>query len=280
MNLFFLQLRGELSKMFARKRTYIGFGAYFALEVLVLLLFQIPKVQRGFGRTIERFGGLGEQYFSGLTLALIMVMVTFILTMLYVALIGGDVVAKEVEDGTMRMTLCRPISRLRLVILKYCACLIYTFALIFFVGISALLTGILRYGTGGLFVMALEQRLFAFYDFNEGLMRYGAALFFYSLSFLCITTFAFMLSCFNMKPAAATIISLSVFIVDWILFHLPYFESIRDWFVTRNMESWIKVFTGRIPWGTIIENYTYLMALNATFVIIAAMRFQQRDFKS
>jgi ABC-2 type transport system permease protein len=266
--------------MFARKRTYIGFGAYLALEILVVLLFQIPKVQRGFRGTIERFGGVGDAYFSGLTLALIMVMVTFILTMLYVALVGGDVVAKEVEDGTMRMTLCRPVSRIRLLALKYCACVIYTFALIFFIGISALIVGLLRYGTGGLFVMALEQRIIALYDFTEGLARYGGALFLYSLSFLSITTLAFMFSCFNMKPAAATIISLSFFVVDFILYHLPYFSEIKGWFITNNMDSWTNIFIGRIPWTTIVSDYTYLMAMNATFVVIAAARFQQRDFKS
>ena len=46
MSLFFLQLRGELWKLFARKRTYIGFGAFFVLEGVILILFQLPKVQR------------------------------------------------------------------------------------------------------------------------------------------------------------------------------------------------------------------------------------------
>jgi hypothetical protein len=43
---FIIQLRGELRKLFGRKRTYIGFGAFIALEIVVLLIFQIPRVQR------------------------------------------------------------------------------------------------------------------------------------------------------------------------------------------------------------------------------------------
>src|SRR5215218_266157 len=112
MRLFYLQLRGELVKLFARKRTYIGFGAYIVLEIIILALFQIPKVRRTFpGRAIAQLGGAFDEYFSGQTLALIMLLATFTLTMLYLALVGGDVVAKEVEEGTMRMALCRPVSR-------------------------------------------------------------------------------------------------------------------------------------------------------------------------
>ena len=54
MTLFLRQLRGELWKLFARKRTYIGFGAFLALEILILLIFQLPKVQRSWRQIIER----------------------------------------------------------------------------------------------------------------------------------------------------------------------------------------------------------------------------------
>ena len=278
--LFFTQLGGELRKLFARKRTYIGFGAFLALEALILALFQLKKVQQGYRRVIERLGYGFDDYFSGLTLGLIMVMATFLLTMLYLALVGGDVVAKEVEEGTMRMTLCRPISRVRLLLVKYTACLVYTFTLIAFVGATALATGLIKEGFGGLFVWAPEQRIMALYPSGEGFYRYGVSLFFYALSFLSITTAAFMFSCFNMKPAAATIVSLSVFIIDWIFYHLPYFESIKDWFITKNMASWANVFQQHIPWDQMLEDYAYLLGVDITLVVIGILAFSVRDFKS
>ena len=36
MNSFFIQTRGELFKLFARKRTYLGFGAFLVTEILLL----------------------------------------------------------------------------------------------------------------------------------------------------------------------------------------------------------------------------------------------------
>ena len=38
MTLFFRQFRAELAKLFARKRTWMGFGAFFALEIVILRL--------------------------------------------------------------------------------------------------------------------------------------------------------------------------------------------------------------------------------------------------
>lgn len=280
MSLLFLQLKLELGKLFGRKRTYIGFGVFLAVEVLVLILFQRPGVQRGVRQLIEGAGYGFDYYFSGLTLAFIILVATFLLTMLYLALVGGDIVSKEVEDGIMRMVLCRPVSRVRMLLVKYFACVIYTFALIFFIGTSALLVGLIQRGSGGLFVWAPENKIFALYGEGEGLLRFYAGLFFYAASFLSITTLGFALSCCNMKPAAATIVTLSVFVVDWIFHHLPYFESIKDWFITKNMASWANVFRAPIPVMSMLEDYAYLFGVNATLVVVGVLIFQMRDFKS
>src|SRR5436309_3424680 len=105
-------------------------------------MLQLPKPQTHFRRLIEQNGFIFEQYFSGLTLALFILMTTtFLLGGLYLALVSGDVVSKEVEEGTLRMMLCRPISRARIIALKYLACVIYTFALFTFIALSALAAG-------------------------------------------------------------------------------------------------------------------------------------------
>jgi ABC-2 type transport system permease protein len=281
MSLFLLQLKGELRKLFARKRTYIGFGIFFALEIALLVMFQLPKIQRSFQRTLESAGYGFDEYFSGVTIAYqVVVWTTFLLGALYVALVAGDIVSKEVEDGTMRMTLCRPISRVRLLLIKYCACLVYTFALIFFIGLSALGVGIAWLGIGKFFAVQPLAGLFAIYDVSEGHLRYLLCLPFLALSMTCVTSLGFALSCFNMKPAAATICTLSYFIADLIFIRIPYFEEIKTWFITSHTESWYNLLRFRIPWPTVIDDYSYLLGVNATLVIIAIVVFQRRDFKS
>jgi ABC-2 type transport system permease protein len=281
MKLFLRQLSGELRKLFARKRTFIGFGAFVAFEIVVMFLLRLEPIQRMSARLIDRAGYDPSLYLSGLTLAFILVASTVLfLESLFLALVAGDVVSKEVEDGTLRMMLCRPISRGRILLLKGVVSVFYTFVLTFFVALTSLGVGFLNSGVGGLFVYSQIESLVAFYDFLPGLWRFLVAIPLIAISLCTITSLGFCLSCFNMKPAAATIVTLSILFADNILRLIPYFESIRGWFVTTKMSAWIRIFEYRIPWEAMIEDYAWLMAINATLFLIAWQVFSHRDFKS
>ncbi len=274
-------MQGELLKLFARRRTHLGFGVFLAVELLILVLWRLPLGQQWMRRAIEREGGVFEEYFSGLSVALIMLSATvFLLGGLFLALVGGDMVAKEVEDGTMRMTLCRPVSRLRVLGIKYAACVVYTFVLVGFIGLTALCGAWLCLGGGGLFAAFPAQGIMAFYGLGEGLWRYLAALPCLGLSLLTLTTFAFQFSCWRVKPATATIAALTVFFVDWILHLLPYFESYRRWMITSHMSVWIDLFRAPVPWPKMVEEYAYLLGLDASFLIVGVAVFCARDFKA
>jgi len=281
MRLFLRQVSGELRKLFARKRTFIGFGAFLTFEIVVLFLLRLDKVQATVRRVIENAGYDAAVYLSGLTLGFLIVLWTvLLLEALFLALVAGDVVSKEVEDGSMRMMLCRPVSRARILLLKGLVSLFYTFGLTLFVMLTALLAGFANSGIGGLFVFAPLEGVFAFHDFWPGLLRYLAAVPLLSLSLFTVTAMAFCLSCFNMKPSAATVITLSLLFADTILKNIPYFESLKGIFLTAKMSIWIHVFDYRIPWEMMVENYAWLAAINASLFLIGWQAFERRDFKS
>jgi ABC-2 type transport system permease protein len=279
--LLWRQLAGELHKLFARKRTYIGFGAFLAVELLLLFLLRLDRIQRSMQRLIEQSGYAAAEYLSGLTLALMILMWTvFFLGGLYIALVAGDVVGKEVEDGTMRMILCRPISRFRVLLLKMISCGVYTAALAVFISVTALLTGLIAEGPGGLFVYSPFESIFALHAAGAGLVRYALAVPFLALSLFSIAALGFFFSCLDIKPAAATILTLSIFFIDLIVKNIPYFESIREWFFTARLASWIHIFEYRIPWAALLENYSWIIAVDCTLFVLAWLIFEQRDFKS
>ena len=285
MTLFFRQFWAELVKMFARKRTWMGFGAFFALEVLVFLRLQTGDarrfIQRDFNRNMAGMEGLFDDYFGGLTMAfLILAATAFLLGSVFLALVGGDIVSKEVEDGTLRMSLCRPVSRLRLLTVKYSACWVYTFVLVAFIGLTALATAASLRGLGNLFAFLPQHQLLIALPQAEALPRYMASLFWHGLSMGTITTIAFLFSCCNAKPAAATVLTLTISLTDYILGLMPVFESYRPYFMTPHMSTWVNIFKDPIPWEKMAEDYTYLIGVNATFVVIGFALFCRRDFKS
>jgi ABC-2 type transport system permease protein len=281
MRLFLRQLSWELLKLFARKRTYMGFAAFLVVEALILSLLQLPKPRQMFTRAMVQHGLDFSHYFSGLTLAYVMMTNTvFVLGSLYLALVCGDIVAKEVEDGTMRMILSRPVSRVRILLLKYLTCVVYTWALALFIVASSLLLGMAVRGFGGLIVVAPWEHLFAFYEGGPGLERFalGAALL--CLMMPTLSSLGFLFSCLNMKPASATVLTLSLYIIDTVVKSVPYFDSLKTYLLTYHMAMWTQAFQPTIPWTRLIHSILYLGAFDLLFVAIGGVVFARRDFKS
>lgn len=271
----------ELLKMFARKRTYIGYGAFTVVMVTILGLLQLPAAKRSFESLLGSNGYAFQDFYGGLTLAVVMIVTTFMLLgALYLALVSGDIISKEVEEGTMRMVLARPISRVRLLLIKWASCTVYTVTLIAFLGVVALVAATVYRGyLGKLFVFVPEEGLFGVFDAGEGLWRYARALLFLALSAQVISNMAFMFSCFRMKPAAATILTLSILFFDLVLRNIPYFADYKRFFITNHTVKWTHTFFDPTPWHTIGQSYIYLLALNATLVVIGMVRFSTRDLK-
>ena len=280
MPLFLTQLRFELLKMFSRKRTYIGFGAFLLMEALVLFLFNLPKPKASFRHLIEQNGYGFDVYYSGFTLAMLIVLwTTTLLGSLYLALIAGDLMAKEVEEGTMRMLLCRPISRIRIALLKYLSALIYTFILIEFIGITSLLAGLAYRGYGGLFVISPENGIFSLIPPARGICLYLLATPLLAMTMATISSLGFLFSCCNMKPAAASIVTLSIIFLDFIFRSIPYFESLKPYFITAHLSTWMHIYESYPPWWRMMEDYSYLVGLDITCLILGTAIFLQRDLK-
>src|ERR1700720_2654592 len=99
--MFIAHLRNELWKLFGKKRTYIGFGAFLLAQNAMLLAFRFTRWQKNIERVLEGNGYVAREFMSALTVALIMLIPQILLLLpLYAALVGGDLVAKEAEDGT------------------------------------------------------------------------------------------------------------------------------------------------------------------------------------
>src|SRR5271157_874544 len=153
--MFYHHLKNELWKLFGKKRTYIGFGAFLLAQSAMLLSFRFTRWQTQLERLLAGNGYAAQDYISALTVAVIMLVPQVALLMpLYAALVGGDLVAKEAEDGTLRMILSRPISRFQLLLAKWVAGVVFSFALVLVLGGTALGLARLWFPWKGMFVFA------------------------------------------------------------------------------------------------------------------------------
>jgi ABC-2 type transport system permease protein len=279
--MFLRQLRSELWKLFGKKRTYIGFGAFLVAQIGILLMFQHSRVQKDMGRLLEGNGYLAEQYISALTVAVIMLIPQILFLMpLYASLVGGDMVAKESEDGTLRMILCRPISRWRLLGVKWIAGFIFCIALVLALGLMASLLAWIWFPWRGLFVNWPPLHVFALLSPAEGTFRYALSHGFLAISAATIFTIAFMFSCFNMKPAAATVLAMTFMLANLVVENLPFFEDYKGYCLTHYFKCWLLVFNQPIPWADMARSLSVIAAYNLTAFLIGLCAFHVRDIKS
>jgi ABC-2 type transport system permease protein len=278
--MFLAQLKNELWKLFGKKRTYIGFGAILFVQTLMLLAFKYTNWQRELERLLDGNGYLASEFISTLTVSLQMLIPQVIfLIPLYTTLVGGDLVAKETEDGTLRMILSRPISRFRLLFVKWSAGFIFSVVLALALGVTALAFARILFPWKGMFIFS-PGLAFSILPAHEGLVRFIFSNLFLAVNASVMVSIAFMFSCFNMKPAAATILALSFLFVSMVMENLPFFDRYENWFITHHFKCWVLIFRDPAPWSQICQSEIILFAVSITAFIIGAMAFQLRDIKS
>lgn len=280
--MFHYQLRNELVKLFGKKRTYIGFGMCLLAEAAIILLFRYTHgPRRDLVRHLEMMGYSGEQFITNLTMATaVLVPVAFLLLPLYVALVGGDLMAKEAEDGTLRMILSRPISRLRLATTKWVTGVIFAILLTLIMGGFGMLFASFFFPSGGLFALMPMEGIFSVFSQADGWRHYIASTIVLGASEITLMGLAWMFSCCNIKPAAATILALSVMLTSRIIQEIPYFHDWQEWFISYHAALWMRMFQQPVQIGDALQSVSILAGYNLTFFIIGCSIFQMRDIKS
>jgi ABC-2 type transport system permease protein len=278
---FYHHLRNELWKLFGKKRTYIGFGAFVVVQNAILILIRFTHVHNDIARQIEGNGYLAEEYISALTVAVIMLIPQILLLMpLYAALVGGDIVAKEAEDGTLRMILSRPISRARLLFVKWASGVIFSIVLVVVLGVTAVCFARIWFPWRGMFVAPPGTGVFSLFTAGKGLGLYAASHIFLAINASAVTSLGFMFGCFNMKPAAATILAISFLFINLVLEMMPFFERFHEWLILYHFRAWLLVYAQPMPWDRILGSFGILLAFNVTAFLIGVAAFQARDIKS
>lgn len=280
MAMFFLHLRNELWKLFGKKRTYIGFGAFLIAQNVMALLFRFTRWQGDTERLLAGNGYLAQEYISALTVAVVMLIPQVLLLMpLYTTLVGGDMVAKEVEDGTLRLILARPISRARLLLAKWLAGVLFCFLLVMVLGASALGIAAIWFPWKSMFVF-VPQLMFSLLSPGDGLHFYLWSHLFMAMNATVMFSLAFLFSCLNVKPAAATILALSVLFLSLVFDAIPFFDRYQEWFLPHHFRSWVLVFSQPTPWAQLAESQSVLLGVACTALILGVAVFHARDIKN
>jgi ABC-2 type transport system permease protein len=280
MRLFFVQLGWELRRLVMRPQTWLAFALSLAFELAASLLLKVPSVRADIARDAWKMRARWNEVFSGLTTAAHIMGESFtIIGALGIALVAAVIVAGEDEEGTLRMIFCRPVSRTSVLAQKWIACALYAAALTGFIASSTLAICLIFEGPGNLVLLAPHEGVMGTFHFAEGMRRYALALPLMWFSGVSGMLWPFFFSCTGMKPAAATILSLTLLATDDIVRTTPETAVASPYCVTTRMLSWRQVFNDDIPWPRIQRNYTQLTEMDVTLIVGAWVVFRRRECK-
>jgi len=248
------QLRLEFLKLVHSWSFPFSFLALTTFIALMLWGFHSYAVRKAGQQVTAQFRYTYESksYFNGLTFALYSVVFSFsLLIPIFVAMIAGAQIAGERHAGTLRMICVRPVSRVSLFFAKFLVVAFYTYLLVaFFIGLN-LLVGLCLVGWGDLNLYPgalnlVEEPGKLMRD--EALWRFAYASLSGTWALLVIAAIAMLFSVLCENPTTATIATLALYLGSYIIGRVEFFEHLRPYFFTTDMDFWRDVFKPAIPW--------------------------------
>jgi ABC-2 type transport system permease protein len=289
-------LRLELFKIFRRPRTYIPFGAIAAM----ILIIQLGLKFDGRSYLELMMSSLSDSFFipynmimNGYLVAFVILNTLLIQVPLLVALVAGDIIAGEANMGTLRLLVIRPVSRTRLLLVKFYASVIYTVALLVWMALLALLLSMLIFGTNDM--MIARNTVMEQIRSSDVLWRYFAAFGYATVALSTVAALAFLLSVFADNSIGPIVSTISIVIVLTILseMRIPLYDNtVKPWLFTSHMLAWKGFFYSQsdgqgaaVP-GTIenlpaiLRSLAVLLLYIFGFVTAAIVSFNKKDILS
>ncbi len=271
----------ELYKIFRKWRSYIGF---FAITALVLIIeFSIyyegnkypGYLTRNLSDSFYFTGNLLNGYLiSYYVMMLLVIHIPFLLT-----LVAGDLLAGEATMGTYRMLVSRPVSRFRIVTVKFLAGQIYSLLMLLWLAFLCLGLGTALFGTGELIVM---QDIITVFAANDVLWRFLPAYLLAVLSMGVVVSLAFLFSSLVENAIGPIIATMAVLIVFNILsvIEIDFFAALKPYLFTSYAQDWKLFFNAELDTAGIFKSAAVMLFHIVLFYSVTLFVFTKKDILS
>lgn len=252
--------RVEMSKVFSKWRTFIGFMALAFLIPVVVIAMSVEGgkflsfATQGLSQNFDINGNL----MNGYAVAFIILSSLYVHVPFLITLVAGEVLAGEAAAGTYRVLLTRPLSRSTMVNAKYMAALTYTILLVACMAALSLGLGTSIMGTGDLLVIRQKITVIPVHDL---LWRFGFAYSWAALGMITVASIAFLCSALVENAIGPIMTTMALIIVMTIIsaIDVPLFDYVRPLFFTTHMNAWKLFFDDPINWQRVTTSFSVLL---------------------
>lgn len=265
-------LRSELWLIFGRRRNWVGLAILATMPIILAVSMKIDP---------EGESGGGPDFFSLITdnglfvaLAALTIELPFMLP-IAVAAISADAVAGEANLGTLRYLLAVPVNRTRMILVKYAATAIFTFAAVALVATVGLLVGLIIFGGGPVTLLTGTQ-----VPFSEGLVRVVGVVLYLGVCLCALAAIGLFASTLTEQPIGAAVAILVISVLSFVLDAIPQVSWLHPYLLTHNWLAFGDLLRTPVAWDTIQTGLISAGLYIVVFVSAAWARFGGRDVTS
>ncbi len=278
----FAVTRFEVRKLVGQKRSWSGFLVIGMINGLFALAFHLKRLQG----PQEKVRGLEERLVSEFMNAFaytqtILAPCMYMLFPMTLAIIGAHVLAGEMETGSLRLELCRCVSRRQVLAGKFLAMCLYGGVLLLALGtISYAVSATMFKPTGDVLIpgpMFGLQRLIYVLPAAVAPARLALS---YALAWPMLMSVAAMTLLFATLTGhftAAAILTTTVYFCSYVVDGIPMLSAVHPFLPTRYLPFWRYALVPTIDWPLIATHAFWTACYTAGFLGLAMAVFDRRD---
>jgi ABC-2 type transport system permease protein len=266
-------MRTELQIMFTRRRTWAMLAAIAMIPIVLALAveFSAERLAPGEGPPfLDRVTQNG--LFTGFTAMLLALPLFLPLTM---SVVSGDTIAGEAGQGTLRYLLIAPVSRLRLLVVKYLGTLAFAIAGAFTLMIAGALIGAILFPIGPVTLLSGDV-----IGVGEALARMALVALYTCVSMTGMLAIGLFISTLTTIPVGAMTAVLVTSGVSQILDNLPQFAAIHPWLFTHYWLDFADILRQPMELSSMGANTLLQLGYVAVFGSLAYGRLASKDILS
>jgi ABC-2 type transport system permease protein len=268
-------LRSELRLIAVRRRNQVGFAALAAVPIVLAVAMRLATPD-----TSDRPGG-GPDFYAQITgngffvaLAALGVELTLFLP-IAIAMLAGDAVAGEADQGTLRYLLTVPVGRIRLLAVKYAGIVAGAFLAPLAVAVSGLVIGLILFGGGDVTLLSGTQ-----VGVGEALLRLLGVCLYLGVCLSALGAVGLFLSTLTVQPMGATIALTMLSVASFVLGQIPQLDWLHPYLLTQHWRDFGELLRDPVSFGALVPGLLSAGAYILVFLTAAWARFGGRDVSS
>ena len=271
---WFRLLRSELRLVMGRRRNQAGLLVLAAVPVLLAVAVKVSSSDGDGPRRGSDF--LTAATSNGMFVALAALTVEIALFLpLAIAMLSGDAIAGEANTGTLRYLLTVPVSRTRLLSVKYAALVIGSVIGATVVAVTGIVIGGILFGLGPVTLLSGAQVPLA-----DGLWRVALSVAYVAVGLSALAAIGLFVSTLTEQPIAVMVTVTIISTAMWILDGIPQLEWLHPYLLVDYWPAFADLFREPMFLEQIGRGLLVALAYAVVFLSLAWARFGQKDITS